>query len=178
MTLRPANIVVSGLLLLLACAPGTGLSAVVNHQELLASLRALNFVEGLPKDGKLTIGVVHAGDAEPARRVAAAFSALRGPKGAMPQAVTIDVDELSDYSGRIDAIYLMPGASNAAGTVLDTLHQRRVVSISSDADCRETRCCVLLVTAGKRVEIVLDTALTEALDLHFATVFTLMVKRR
>ena len=71
----------------------------------------------------------------------------------------------------------LPGAANAQA-IADIVRRRHVISISTDPACLDSKCCVLMVHAERKVEIVLDTALADAAGAHFSSVFAMMVKRR
>ena len=78
----------------------------------------------------------------------------------------------------MDVLLLMPGACSDSAAIVEVLRRRRAVSVSTDPACLDARCCILMVHAGARVEIVLDTGLAESLGLRFSSVFTMLVKRK
>jgi hypothetical protein len=61
--------------------------------------------------------------------------------------------------------------------ILEAILHHRLVSISDDPICIQEKCCVLMVRAGQRVEITLNTALADAVGARFSLVFTMAVKR-
>jgi len=109
--------------------------------DLQAIARSLGFLDSLPREGTITVGIVYAPGEE-----AIADGACTDPA--------------------------------VAKAIIDVVRRRRVVSISSDPACLETKCCVLMVHSNGKVDIVLDTALADAAGAHFSPVFAMMVKRK
>lgn len=157
----------------------------VSGDDLEAITRSLGFLDTLPHDGTIVIEVVYAPALEGSQAIAAdaaeKLNAIPGPNSAVIQAQSIAVDALAQDQTRLDALLTVPGAchdSSYAAAVNSAAHQRHVVSISSDPTCLDTKCCVLLVRSDRKVEIVLDTALADAVGAHFSSVFAMMVKRK
>jgi len=107
-----------------------------------------------------------------------AINAMRGPKNRSIQAVALSTYDLSGFAGHLDLIVLLPGASKHAEIIQGAMRRLRVVSISDDPYCLPTNCCVLLVQAGRRVDITLNSALADAVGAHFSLVFMMVVKRK
>jgi hypothetical protein len=154
----------------------------VTVTDLRAAVGALGFLENLPRGESLVIGVVYAANVPAAEasatETARLISAIPGPNSVTIRPAVISTADLGQFRGRLDALFLMPGASTQAETVLDAVHRRRVVSISSDPACLDEKLCVLMVRTGPRVEIVLDTALADAVGARFSPVFAMVVKRK
>jgi hypothetical protein len=154
----------------------------VTVTDLRAAVGALGFLDNLPRGENLVIGVVYAADVPAAEasatETAKLVSAIPGPNSVLLRPAVISSADLGQFRGRLDALFLMPGASTQANAVLDALHRRRIVSISSDPACLDEKVCVLMVRTGSRVEIVLDTALADAVGARFSPVFAMVVKRK
>jgi hypothetical protein len=154
----------------------------VTVTDLRAAVSALGFLENLPRNESLVIGVVYAANVPAAEasatQTAKLVSAIPGPNSAMLRPAVISTAELGQFRGRLDALFLMPGASTQAEAVLDAVHRRRLVSISNDPACLDEKVCVLMVRSGPRVEIVLDAALADAVGARFSPVFAMVVKRK
>lgn len=154
----------------------------VSISDLRAAVGALGFVENLPRGESLVIGVVYAAKMPAAEasanETAKLVSAIPGPNSVMLRPAVISTADLAQFRGRLDALFLMPGASGQAEAVLEAIHRRRVVSISSDPACLDEKLCVLMVRTEPRVEIVLDAALADAVGARFSPVFAMVVKRR
>jgi len=154
----------------------------VTAADLQAAARSLGFLENLRRDGPLLIGVVYASNSADARGEAAQaaerLGAIPGPNGSPIRTTLIAVDALNQTSERLDAVFLMPGASSAGAPLAEVVRRRRFVSISTDPACVDQRCCVLMVRTRSGVEIVLQTALADAVGARFSTVFMMMVKRQ
>jgi len=157
-------------------------AAEVSVADLQAAMRALGFLTALQNRSTITVGVVYAGgDADSkalAGRTAAMLTRLKGPGSSTVSANVVAVQELSQNAVHVDALYLMPLPADGGHTVSEFVKRQSVVSISNDPGCMETRACVLLVQARSNMSIVLDTALAQAADVKFSTVFTMLVKRR
>jgi hypothetical protein len=154
----------------------------VAPDELDAIARTLGFVESLQRRTPLAVDVVYrTGDNDAkarAQRAAAALTALSGPRTANIAAVAVSAGELALGGHRVDVIYIMPSAIEAGRTVAEFVHRQRILSISSDPNCLTSQCCTLMVRAGARTEIILDTALAQETGVIFSSVFMMMVKRK
>jgi hypothetical protein len=154
----------------------------VSADNLQAAIRTLSFLESLPREGVIAVGVVYPSDIPNAQALALetakSIGDMRGPNSRPLQAVALSTIELGTFSGHLDVIFLMPGASKDSELILDAMRRHQLMSISGDPACADARCCVLMVRSGQRVEISLNTALAEAVGARFSLVFTMVVKRR
>ena len=161
--------------------PANALSEV-SSADLQAVARSLGFLDSLPREGTITVGIVYApGEEASAARTAEMLNALQGPNSTTFKALTIAVGALAQVQDRLDVLFIADGACAdpaVAKSIIDVVRRRRVVSISSDPACLETKCCVLMVHSNGKVDIVLDTALADAAGAHFSPVFAMMVKRK
>jgi hypothetical protein len=146
-----------------------------------AAMRTLSFLESLSKDGPIVVGVVYPSDIPNAQAVAEATAQLigtmHGPNSRTLQPHLISTNELSQFQGHLDVLFLMAGSSSHSVVILDCIRRHHLVSLSDDPLCAETQCCVITVRAGSRVEISLNSALADAVGARFSLVFTMMVKR-
>lgn len=150
-------------------------------EDLQAAARTLGFLDSLPRGGSLQLGVVYASGAdaeEAARLVVRRIETVPGPNAVSLHAEPIAAADLARFPGRLDAVFLMPGAVQDSAGLQQVLRSRQLPSISDDPGCLEKNCCVLMVRGGRRVEIVLDTALADAVGARFSPVFMMMVTRR
>lgn len=163
-------------------AHAVGAAENVTGADLRAAVGALGFLENLPRDQNLVIGIVHAANMPQAQALATEtaglVSAIPGPNSATIRPVVISAADLGQFRGRLDVLFLMPGTSTQPQAVLDVILRRRLVSISSDPACLDGKLCVLMVHTGPRVEIVLDAALADAVQARFSPVFAMVVKRK
>ena len=167
--------------LLAAGALGASAQPVVSRSDLEAALRALGFLDNLPRDGRISIAIVYlssSGEKSQADEIASSLNAMAGPNSAALLAQPVAAEDLFRTQGRIDALYILPGTSSSAPAIGEFVRRRHVVSISNDPACLSARCCVLMVRTGNEVEIVLDTALADSAGAQFSTVFSMMVKRK
>lgn len=157
-------------------------AADVALADLQATTRSLGFLDSLQNRSTISIGVVYGAGVRDGKNSAAqtagALTAMRGPGSSTIRANAVSVDELAQNAQHFDALYLMPGVAANGAQVADAVRRQHVVSISSDPACLDARYCVLMVRAGAGVDIVLDTALANAVGARFSSVFTMMVKRR
>jgi hypothetical protein len=72
----------------------------------------------------------------------------------------------------------MPGMSAEAPAIVEAIRRRHILSVSNDPTCLETNCCVLMVRANPQVEIILNSAMAQAVGADFSTVFAMIVKRK
>ena len=169
------------LVLLLGIVPYANAADPISIDNLQAAVQTLNFLESLPKGGAVTVGVIYASEVANSQQMAAeavkAIDAMRGPNNREVRAAGISVDDLSHYSGHLDVIYLLTGASNHSDAIVTAIRRLRAVSISDDPACETTKCCVLLVRSGQRVEITFNSALADAAGARFSMVFMMVVKR-
>lgn len=178
--LRSALAVVAAAIALLG-RPATALGDI-STDDLQAIARSLGFLDTLPKDGTIAVGVVYAGDsAAAAGRTAERLNATQGPNSATFKAQGVAVGALAGTTERLDALLLESGVCTDpanAQKIADAVRQRHLVSISTEPACLESKCCVLMVHTDRKVEIVLDTAMADAVGARFSSVFAMMVKRK
>ncbi len=154
----------------------------VTVADLQAAVRAIGFSENSPRDGTTVIGVVYASQNPSGKalalQTAGLLSTLKGPDKSTIRARTVSVENLVQANDRLDAIYLLPGMSTEAPEIVEAIRRRHILSISNDTACLETNCCVLMVRANPQVEIILNSALAQAVGADFSTVFAMIVKRK
>ena len=154
----------------------------VSVENIQAAMRTLSFLESLPKEGPIVVGVVYPSDIPDAQVVAEAtaqlIGTLHGPNSRPLRAQVISTNALAPFEGHLDVLFLMVGASKHSALIVDTIRRHRLVSISDDPLCANTQCCVITVRTGQRVEISLNTALADAVGARFSLVFTMVVKRQ
>jgi hypothetical protein len=180
--------VVSGLTLLLVVmlfgvVPSAHAAAdQVSVENLQASVRTLNFLESLSKEGIIVVGVVYPADVPTAKSLAVntakVISTLAGPNSRTLQPTILSTTDLAQFNGHLDVIFLVAGACKHPELVLGALRRLHLVSISDDPACVDTNCCVLMVHTVGRVEITLNTALADAVGARYSLVFTMVVKRK
>lgn len=150
--------------------------------DLQAAARAIGFLNNLPRDGVTIIGVVYASQSPSSKALATQtanlLSTLPGPNNSTIRARPVPVETLVQANDRLDAIFLLPGMSAEAPTIVEAIRRRHILSISNDPACLETNCCVLMVRANPQVEIILNSAMAEAVGADFSTVFAMIVKRK
>jgi hypothetical protein len=175
-----SNRVLPLLVMLLWGFPYANAAEPVSIDNLQAAVQTLKFLDSLPKDGPIAIGVIYAPEVSNAQLLATetskALSAMRGPNNRDIQTVVMTTDEVSHYAGHLDVVYLLVGVSNHSNIIVPALHRLRAVSISDDPACMVAACCVLLVRSGQRVEITLNSALAGAAGARFSLVFMMVVK--
>ena len=175
------KLVVTFLGLLFGVVPYANAADPISIDNLQAAVQTLNFLESLPKEGPVTVGVIFASEIansqDQAKETVKAIGTLRGPNNRDLQAVAISIDDLSHYAGHLDMIYLLFGTSSHSGAIVTAIRRLRAVSISDDPACVATKCCVLLVRSAQRVEITLNSALADAAGARFSLVFMMVVKR-
>jgi hypothetical protein len=154
----------------------------VSLTEAQAAVRALGFLDTLQGHSSVVIGVTYrSGDTASkaaASRTATILAKLPGPGSSNVSADIIAVNELSDAPRHYDALYLMPGLKEQGRAVGDFVRHQHIVSISNDSTCLDGQFCVLMIRANSGIEIILDTALAQAVQAKFSSVFTMMVKRK
>lgn len=177
---KPAIFAAAILLLAAAVGPWPAHAADVSSADLHAIANALTFLDGLPHGGQIMVGVVYASDdtKTQAVQVAAALSAIPGPNQSTFRGEPISVKELGQGGGHLDAALLLPSAVGQSAAVSDAARHRHLLTISTDPSCLESKCCVLMVRASDRVQIVLDTAMANSVGANFSSVFTMIVERR
>jgi hypothetical protein len=154
----------------------------VQIENLQAAMRTLSFLESLPKEGPIVVGVVYAADVPSAEALATetakVIGTIRGPNSRILQPLVLSTSKLTQFSGHLDVIYLLAGTSRHSDAIVDVMRRYRIVSISDDLACIDAKCCVLMVRTGQRVEITLNTALADGVGARFSRVFTMVVKRK
>ena len=157
-------------------------AADIGLADLQAATRSLGFLDSLQNRTTISIAVVYGASVRDgkstASQIAGMLASLRGPGSSTIRTNIVPVEELAQNSQPYDALYLMPGVAASGGTITEYVRRQHVLSISSDPACLNANCCVLMVQAGSGVSIVLDTALADAVGARFASVFTMMVKRK
>jgi hypothetical protein len=96
----------------------------------------LSFLESLPKEGPIVVGVVYPSDIANAQAVAEATAQLigtmHGPNSRMLQPLVIATDALAQVQCHLDVLFLTLGASGHSALILDCIRRHRLVSISDD----------------------------------------------
>jgi hypothetical protein len=169
-------------LLLLSTVGLAQAASDISMDDLQAATRTLGFLDSLPFDGTIVVGLVFSSNVPESKaaatEVAGWLAANPGREKFVFRPKLVSVGALVQGNDRLDAIFLMPGLTIDAATIAEAIRRRHLVSISTDPACLETSCCVLMVRADHGVEIVLDTAMAEAVGARFSTVFTMVVKRK
>jgi hypothetical protein len=154
----------------------------VSVDNLQAAMHTLSFLESLPKEGNILVGVVYPPDIATtevlATETAKVIGTMHGPNFRTLQPIVLSTKALAKFEGRLDLVFLVMGASEHSEEILDAMRRLHFVSISDDPACADARCCVLMVRTGQRVEISLNTALADAVGARFSLVFTMVVKRK
>ena len=154
----------------------------VSVADLQAAARALGFLDSLPRDGTIVVGIVYAPRSSESKaragQIAVWLNTFPGPNKSVFRTKIISIADLAQSGDRLDAIFLLPGLAGDAAQIVDVTRRRHLVSISNDPACLEANFCVLMVRADPSVEIVLHTAMAEAVGASFSSVFTMMVKRK
>ena len=118
----------SGLSLLAAClaafatalpfAASAAQTSDVSLSDLQAAARSLGFLDSLTRDGTIVVGFVYPKDSESGKAAASSladrFRAIPAPNSATFRTETMPADDLAGFTGRLDAIFLAPGATTAA----------------------------------------------------------------
>ena len=147
-----------------------------------AAMRTLSFLESLPKDGPIVVGVLYSSDAHDAQAIAEATARLigtiHGPNSRSLQPLVLSTDELAQFHGHLDVLWLGAGVFTHAALILETIRRYHLVSLSDDPMCANIQCCVIAVRTGQRVEISLNTALADEVGARFSLVFIMVVKRK
>jgi len=145
-------------------------------------MRTLNFLETLPNEGMIVVGVVYPAGVPGAQNIAAAtaqvISSTRGPNSRGLKPLLISSEDLAHFDGHLNALFLVNGVSKQQGSILDTMRRRQIPSFSDDPGCADVDCCVIFVRTGETVDISLNTALANAVGARFSLVFTMVVKRK
>jgi hypothetical protein len=172
----------AALVLLLGAVHEARAANEVTPADLQAVARALGFLDPLPRDQTIVVGIVYApsliGGRASAVQAAEQFKAIPGPNHTSFKTEIISADSLAQFANRLDALFLLPGSSIDQAAITEFMRRRHLASISNDPACMDAKCCVLMVRTTGGVEIVLDTQLAEAVGVHFSSVFTMMVKRK
>jgi hypothetical protein len=167
------------LVMILTLGTASRAESDVTVADLQGVARALAFLDGLPHDGAISIGIVYgAAGTVQARRAAELVNGVPGPNGTKFQPTLIPVETLSEASGPLNVLFLMPGVFGSAPAIIEFARRHHLLTVSDDANCLETHCCVLMVRSEGRVEVVLDTALADAVSAHFPSVFMMLVVRK
>jgi len=147
-----------------------------------AAIHTLSFLESLPKDGPIIVGVLYSSDTPDARAMAESIAQLigtmRGPNSRTLQPLVLATSALAQFPGHLDVLWLAAGVCKHAALIVASIRSHHVVSISDDPQCADTQCCVIAIRTGQRIEISLNTALAGAVGARFSLVFTMVVRRK
>jgi len=169
------------LVLLLAVSSRAHAVGDITSSDLEAASRAIGFINNLPNDGTIVIGIVYADTAEAkakATQAADLLGNMQGPRKAKFRTVLVAAKNLGQVVERLDAVLLMPNQAISSAEIAAAVRRRRVVSISTEPGCIDAKCCVLMVSTVGRVRIVLDTALANTVGAHLSSIFMMMVERK
>jgi hypothetical protein len=148
--------------------------------DVQAAMRTLSFLESLPKDGPIIVGVLYSPDTPDAQAVATAqlIGTMHGPNSRTLQPLVLATNALAQFQGHLDVLWLTAGVCKHAALIVASIRSHHFVSISDDPQCADTQCCVIAIRTGQRIEITLNTALADAVGARFSLVFTMVVKRK
>jgi len=170
------------LVMLYGFAPRAHAIDQLQIENLQAAMRTLSFLESLPKEGTIIVGVIYPFDIPSAealaKETANVIGTMRGPNSRLLQPIVLSTNKLIQYAGHLDVIFLVAGTSRHSDVIVDVIHRYRIASISDDLACIDAKCCVLMVRTGQRVEITLNIALADGVGARFSRVFTMVVKRK
>jgi hypothetical protein len=154
----------------------------ISVNNLQAAVRTLSFLESLPREGAIVVGVVYSSEIPGAQALAVetakSLGAMQGPNSRTLQPVVLSISDLDQFVGRLDVIFLAQGVSKHPEKILSAMGRLHLVSVSNDPSCLDAECCVLMVRAGEHVEISLNNALAASVGAHFSLVFMMVVKRK
>jgi len=154
----------------------------VSLADLKAATRSLGFLQNLPRESTLAIGIVYASGSAASKslgqQTAERLRGLPGPNNSSLKIELIATGDLAGNTSHLDALYLVPGATGSAAMIADVARRRHLLVMSNDPACLDQRCCMLMVRDTGRVEIVLDSTLTQAAGITFSSVFAMMVKHK
>jgi hypothetical protein len=175
-------LIVALVVVLFGVAPTAHAVEQASVDNLQAAMRTLGFLDSLPKEGTVVVGVIYSSDISPdgalAAQTAALLSTMRGPNSRRIQPQVVSTNDLAHFQGHLDVLFLVQGASKDSDIILDAMHRRHLVSISDDPLCSVAQCCVLMVRTAQQVEITLNSALANAVGARFSLVFMMVVKRK
>src|SRR5580698_1555525 len=90
------------LVLMLGIVPYANAADPISIDNIQAAVQTLNFLESLPKEGPITVGVIYASEFANSQQLAAeavkAIGTMRGPNNREVQAVGISIDDLNHYA--------------------------------------------------------------------------------
>jgi len=171
-----AALVMSSLMLLAAPAHAAD-DMTVPDLEVVS--RAIGFLDNLPHDGDIAVGIVYPDSAEgraKAVQTASRLDSVKGPNRTKFNISLISAKNLEQPRGHLDIALLLPNQSSSE--IADAVRRNRLISISNDPSCINAKCCVLMVQSGAQVNIVLNTNLAADVGARFSPIFMMMVKRR
>jgi hypothetical protein len=153
----------------------------ITASDLDAVAHAIGFLDSLPDDGTIVVGIVYADSANSkakAAQTSVLLTGMQGPSKAHFRTVLIAAKDIARTAGRLDAVILMPNQTIASSDIANAVRRRHLVSISTDAGCIDAQCCVLMVNTTGRVRIVLNTELADVVGARFSSIFMMMVERK
>ncbi|HEY1646722.1 MAG TPA: hypothetical protein VGF96_01975 [Terracidiphilus sp.] len=174
--------IIASLVMIFEIAPQADAMDQISADNIQAAMRTLTFLESLPQEGPIVVGVVFPSDV-PASQAAAEATAqliatVHGPNSRTLKPLLISDDALAQFDGHLDVLFLVTGISRHCASIVDVMRRRHLVSISDDPSCSDLGCGVVTVRTGQRVEISLNTALADAVGARFSLIFTMVVKRK
>ena len=168
------------LVLLTAASPRAYATDDITPSDLEATARAIGFLNNLPKDGTITVGIVYADTADGKAKAAQTAGLLGGVQGQSKAKFRTVLIAAKDLTQTAETRRRHPDAEpgDIPGRYGRSGAPPPVVSISTDAGCTDAKSCVLMIHTAGRVRIVLDTALADAVGAQFSSIFMMMVERK
>jgi hypothetical protein len=115
-----------------AAAAAVGISTA----DLQAAAHALGFLETLPHDGIVVIGIVYSAGVPDQRvlaaKVAERLNVIPGPNSAHFRAKIISLDDPASFASRLDGLFPLPGALAPAARLAWTQSQQLVVNTTGN----------------------------------------------
>lgn len=124
----------------------------VPYGDLQTAVHCLGFLESLPTDGYIVTAVLYDADHPSTLRVAEdtarALNSMPGPNASHFEATALSVADLSRRTGRLDLVFVVPGALAHAEEIRALVVRNRALSISDDPACFDKNCCVLMARSA------------------------------
>jgi hypothetical protein len=103
-------------------------------ENIQAAMQTLSFLESLPKEGPIVVGVVYPSDGADAQAVAEAtaqlIGSMHGPNSRVLQPMIISTNDLAREEAHLDVLFLVVGAPKHSSLIMDTIRRHRLVTAS------------------------------------------------
>lgn len=149
--------------------------ADVTEKDVNVILRVISFVHGMPKGN---VEIVAVTDGSTSKNDADKFVSLaNGKKGAgiTLSAKTVLLENFAASSAKI--AFIPEGMNHSFDVISNTASKNKLVTISNDNACSDARKCVISISSGANIDVLVSQSAAKNAGVEFVPMFSLMTTK-